>query len=132
LKQREHADSGRYGELTMATGERRTTPSDERTNPGEREQRQAERHIHLVEEGRLDRDLRALNQLRENGEQRPPQHRKRDSDEQQVIEQETGLTAHHRLELGLRGEQRETDRVQGEAGRGGHDEEREEEVAHAR
>ena len=75
--------------------------------PGEREQREAERNVDLIEERRADRDLGPLHRLGEDREQGPPQHRKRDADEQEIIEEEARLAAHHRFEPRLGLEQRE-------------------------
>src|SRR5439155_1545221 len=62
-----------HGELPLQVRERGAAPGDERSDPGEREQGQPERDVHLIEERRADGDFRPLHQLREDREQRAPQ-----------------------------------------------------------
>src|SRR2546430_5968083 len=86
----------------------------------------------LVEERRADGDLRPLHQLREDREQRTPQHRERDPHEQEVVEEEARLAAHHRLELRFSREQRQARGVHREARRPRGDQEEQEKVSHIR
>ena len=131
-EQRENAARERHGELAAQIGQRGAAPGDQRADPGHREQRETERHVDLIEEGRADRDLRALDRLGENRKQRAPEHGEGDTDEQQIVEEKAGLTAHHRLEGGFGLEQRQPVHVQDSTGDRGHKEEAEEEVADAR
>src|SRR2546430_11979803 len=86
----------------------------------------------LVEERRADGDLRPLHQLREDRERRTPQHRERDPHEQEVVEEEARLAAHHRLELRFSREQRQARGVHREARRPRGDQEEQEKVSHIR
>ena len=73
-----------------------------------------ERDVDPIEERRADRDLGAPHQLGQDREERSPEHREGDADEQQVVEEKRRLAAQHRLELHLGLEQRPAGVEQGE------------------
>ena len=94
-QQHEHTARHRHGELPPQIRQRCPTPGDERADPCEQEQHQTERDIHEVKGRRAIGDFDAAHPLGKNREQRPPEHRKSEPDEQQIIEKEGCFSAHH-------------------------------------
>ncbi len=99
-------DRERRREAPPEIARARPPPGDHRPDAGHEEQRQAERRVHLVEEGRPDGDLDAAHRLRDHREHRAPEGRERDPDQQQVVEEEGRLAREERIDLVLAAQQR--------------------------
>ena len=129
---RRDAGEQRTRELALEIFRRCPAPRDERPDAREREEREPERDVHLVEERRADGDFVVRHRLAENREERSPEHGERDADEQQVVEEEARLATHEALELRLRLEivEPRRDEIHGERNR--EHEKAEEPVADAR
>ena len=102
-QEREHADGDRHRELPAKIRGRRPAPGNEGTDPRQEQEHQAERDVDEVEGRRAVRDLDPLYPFGNDRVQRAPQDRKREADEEQIVEEEACLAAHDRLErcLGL-------------------------------
>ena len=100
--------------------------------PVSSEQEEAERNVDPIEERRPDRDLGAAHRLGDDREERAPEHRERDADERQVVEQECRLAADQRLQLHFRLEHRPAGVQQREREHRRYQQQRQEEVADIR
>src|SRR5687767_9627535 len=98
--QREHRD-GRNEKRLLQALDRAAPPGDQRTDTGQKKKEQADRHVHAIEERRIDADLLLRDRLRDNREQRTPKYCKAAREENQVIEQEARLARDNAFELRL-------------------------------
>src|SRR5262249_38469642 len=123
------AGDERRHELAAEVRGRRLAPGNERSYPREGEEQESEWDVYPIEERCAHGDLGPPHRLGKYGKERPPQHRERNTHEQEVVEQERRLAAQHGLELNLRLELGPARVEQRERQDRSHDEEAEEEVA---
>src|SRR5204862_665230 len=93
---------------------RGAAPGDERPHAHEEDEREEERHVDPVEEGRADRDLHAAYGLREEREHGAEEDGEGRRDEQDVVQEKRRLARDDRVELALGGERVPAPRQEGE------------------
>src|SRR3977135_2741905 len=122
---RKRADRG-VEEISLEALEGRLTPGQQWSDGGEQQEKQGNRARNTIEKRRPDRDFVSRNEFREDREKRAPQYGEAESEQEEIVEQETGFARNQRLEFVLALEVRSVDHKEIGAARQGQPDEDEE------
>src|SRR5271157_72638 len=96
----ERADRGEQ-EIPLEAFDGSLAPGQQRSNRGQQQEQQGNRHRDAIEKGRPDRDFVSLNEFRQDREKRAPQYGEADDEQEKIVKQKAGFARNQRLQFVL-------------------------------